>query len=777
MKNYLKIFAFFTLLFINGCGKDDGDEIIDEPIVENKVTITTDNLELKDAQIGTINVTDYNLNQNNYNAKFGDEDIVLAKINSSKLSFVVPPNIETGTYKLSIDFSSNSLNFKVAKTTLTETPENVIANFAGNYEDDINETIALFTQENTPPGLLAIKDDIDKAILELNSLSENDKIIAAKFIENNTAQLNQLESILAEENLEYEGKTINKKCNSPSCYFAYGVKVLAAVVLVEIGTTAAIVGAVVVGIDAIVSLFRGKNSILMTKVKKVVSEGLRIVYWPQNYLADTTFDFIDNKIVNFKTSNSKSNKIDNKTTISFKIKPTYRTLNAEDANSSDTTVSAFVTAYTKFKAIWNNNFKDSLGSFPNFNNNEEQREAKELSQFNLKISNNSESVTASEITGSAASFNTTFTNKTDIEQDFTVGITFTDGEVSATTSIPFKIGFDEMFLQEVSGNNQNGEKGKTLENPIIVKVFDKDGSVVEGVDVVFNITAGEGSVNNSSTKTDAEGLAKTNWNLGDNFEEQTLGASIKKADGSLASTINFTAKSLVPTAIEIDSGNNQTGEPGERLGETLKVLVKDNLGNLMSDVIVYFNVTEGGGSIKNTDTTVGGFAEATWTLGDNSDAQKVEASIKDVNNNIISSVIFTANSNSFELAGTWNTEYISNQCTRLNSTFFNNRKLVLENTTEFSGDVNIDSFLVSGQNETYVKNNYNFNSATNSLTISIETSLLTSGGDTGVRRFNFEGTYDNNKQEFSGSFTYYQKFDGFPSNLTKNCSGTMTLKK
>ena len=312
MKNYLKIFAFFTLLFINGCGKDDGDEIIDEPIVENKVTITTDNLELKDAQIGTINVTDYYLNQNNYNAKFGDEDIVLAKINSSKLSFVVPPNIETGTYKLSIDFSSNSLNFKVAKTTLTETPENVIANFAGNYEDDINETIALFTQENTPPGLLAIKDDIDKAILELNSLSENDKIIAAKFIENNTAQLNQLESILAEENLEYEGKTINKKCNSPSCYFAYGVKVLAAVVLVEIGTTAAIVGAVVVGIDAIVSLFRGKNSILMTKVKKVVSEGLRIVYWPQNYLADTTFDFIDNKIVNFKTSNSKSNKIDNK---------------------------------------------------------------------------------------------------------------------------------------------------------------------------------------------------------------------------------------------------------------------------------------------------------------------------------------------------------------------------------------------------------------------------------------------------------------------------------
>jgi len=130
-----------------------------------------------------------------------------------------------------------------------------------------------------------------------------------------------------------------------------------------------------------------------------------------------------------------------------------------------------------------------------------------------------------------------------------------------------------------------------------------------------------------------------------------------------------------------------------------------------------------------------------------------------------------------DLEGTWNTTYLTNECTNIISTFFNNRELIFEPTNSITGNVNIDSFLNANQNESYTENTYNYNEDTETLTISIKTSLLPSGGDTGVREFSFEGEYDSENNKFEGNFTYYQKFDGFPSNLTKNCNGTISIYK
>lgn len=670
MKSSIKILAFLTLFLLNGCNNKDNDEIIDPEIIEEiNVLITTNSLDLKDVQIGVINVTDFIISQDTYNAKFGTIDIILAKINDSSLSFIVPPNTAAGTYNLSVDFASNSLAFKVTNTTLPNTPENVILDFVGNYEDEINETIALFSQGNAPPELLAIKDNIDKALLEINNLSDNDKIIAAKFIENNTSHLNQLELELSQQNVLFSPKSQYKSCDSPRCYFAYGTKVLLAAVLFDVGGVAAIIGASIIGIDAIISLMRGKQSVLVSKVKKVAYEGLSIAYFAQNYLAETTFNSTDNFLVNFKTSDSKSNKIDNKTTISFKIKPTYRTLNAQDASSTDDTAKTFVAAYIKFKGFWDANFASDLGAFPNFNNNEEQRDAEELSQFSLKITNNSENVTGTDISGSATSFSSTFTNKTDVDQDFTTTISFTDGDITATATVSFKIGFDEIFLKEVSGNNQTGTQDNTLEKPIVVKVVDADDNAIKDVNVEFNITKGEGKLSTSETKTNSDGLAQVSWTLGDNLDDQSLEVFVKNSDGEniSSSPLIFKATSEeLELVLEKFSGDNQTGEQGKQLPETLKVYVKDKDDNLIDNVTVYYTVTSGGGSIQATDVSAGGFSEATWTLGNN-DTQTVEAAIKDSNGNIISAVIFNASFN-FSILGKWkNTNSDS-----FNITFYDN---------------------------------------------------------------------------------------------------------
>jgi len=696
MRTLLKYLFLLSILFATNCSEEKDEEVI---IIEEKIaTITAIDQNLKDAQIATILVEDFTLDQETYAAKFGDIDIILVKNNSSELSFLIPPNTATGTYNLSLAFSSNSIDFRVTKTTLLETPEKVILNFVGDYVNEIDETIALFTQGNIPPELFLVKDNMVKAIAEINSLSDNDKIIVAKFIKNNTTDLDLLSAELTQEDLIYASKSLIKKCTSPRCYFAYGVKVLAAAALIDVGGKVAVIGAAIIGIDAIISLIRGKQSVLISKVKKVVKEGLDISIFWQSTLLEATYNEADNSIFNSK-SNKKSNKIDNKTTLSFKIKPTIRTLNASDENSTDEIVSNFVAAYSKFKEIWNENFASKLGSFPNFNTNEEQQEAEELSQFSLEITKNGDKVSLSDIKGTAKEFSTTFTNKTDIDQDFDLDIIFEEGDIVAKTSISFKIGFDKIFVEKVSGDNQKGIQNEVLEKPIVVKVVDKDGNGIMDVEVEFVITEGGGKLSSASVKTGANGLAQVSWTLGDNLDKQSLEVLVKDSANENISTspLTFTATSEeVELFLEKVSGDNQTGEKNKALDNPLVVKIKDKDGNGIENSIVEFNITKGNGSLSSTSvqTNNNGNAQVSWTLGDDVDNQSVEVIVKKGDGTSIdgSPVIFNANTN-INLLGTWfdpevdgtETENYGEQCNDI----YNNTARYLSVEINFSNNTGI----------------------------------------------------------------------------------------
>jgi len=107
-----------------------------------------------------------------------------------------------------------------------------------------------------------------------------------------------------------------------------------------------------------------------------------------------------------------------------------------------------------------------------------------------------------------------------------------------------------------------------------------------------------------------------------------------------------------PDSIEIVSGNNQEGTLGEQLPEPLKVKVTDNLGKLLSNVPVYFNVTHGGGTVDPASviTDENGFAEVQWTLGNEGGNQNVKATVKKANgSDISSSVIFDIASNTHDI--------------------------------------------------------------------------------------------------------------------------------
>jgi len=71
-----------------------------------------------------------------------------------------------------------------------------------------------------------------------------------------------------------------------------------------------------------------------------------------------------------------------------------------------------------------------------------------------------------------------------------------------------------VFVEKVGGDDQVGETGRELPEPIVVRVYDAEGKGVEGATVAFAVTGGGGSVTASSVPTDSDGLASVSWTMG-----------------------------------------------------------------------------------------------------------------------------------------------------------------------------------------------------------------------------------------------------------------------
>jgi hypothetical protein len=103
----------------------------------------------------------------------------------------------------------------------------------------------------------------------------------------------------------------------------------------------------------------------------------------------------------------------------------------------------------------------------------------------------------------------------------------------------------QVNFEIASGNGQEGKPGELLSEPIKIKATDSLGSPVVGIPVYFIVETGGGTINEVMVNTNAEGFAQVEWTLGDESDEQTVEASIRKADGeTVASTLTFEAITL-----------------------------------------------------------------------------------------------------------------------------------------------------------------------------------------------------------------------------------------
>ena len=91
-------------------------------------------------------------------------------------------------------------------------------------------------------------------------------------------------------------------------------------------------------------------------------------------------------------------------------------------------------------------------------------------------------------------------------------------------------------LTKVSGDAQNGTPGSALANPFVVEVQDADGDPVEGVRVTFSVTAGGGSLSETSDLTNRNGRAETTLTLGSQVGINSVEASVPGVDPVTFST-------------------------------------------------------------------------------------------------------------------------------------------------------------------------------------------------------------------------------------------------
>ena len=181
-------------------------------------------------------------------------------------------------------------------------------------------------------------------------------------------------------------------------------------------------------------------------------------------------------------------------------------------------------------------------------------------------------------------------------------------------------------LLKISGDNQRRTPGETLVNPFVVEVHDESGLVLAGISVTFTVISGDGTLSIQSTITNAEGRAQSTLTLGPNLGTYTVQVSAVGIE--VPATFNAEGN-RIPETLDIISGADQAGLPGDALEKPFVVEVRDQFDKPLPDVEVTFSVSSGDGTLSATSATTdsNGRAESTLTLGPNPGTNTVEATV------------------------------------------------------------------------------------------------------------------------------------------------------
>ena len=170
-------------------------------------------------------------------------------------------------------------------------------------------------------------------------------------------------------------------------------------------------------------------------------------------------------------------------------------------------------------------------------------------------------------------------------------VTFTHSALKGTPST---------FVRQ-SGDGQSAVVGRQLPNPLVVKVTDASGNPLEGVAIGWSVTAGGGSVSDSNSTTDAQGITSVEWTLGPTLGSQTLSASVQGL-----TPVTFGATGLPagpPATVTIITQPSASAIDGQAFAIQPALEVRDAGQNLVEGAQVVATIETGGGTLGGTPQT------------------------------------------------------------------------------------------------------------------------------------------------------------------------------
>ena len=184
-------------------------------------------------------------------------------------------------------------------------------------------------------------------------------------------------------------------------------------------------------------------------------------------------------------------------------------------------------------------------------------------------------------------------------------------------------------ITKLQGDNQNGQVGTELPDPLVVQILDERGNPIAGQVVGFAPADGVSGalLNPTEATTGDDGTATTRWVLGATSGTQSVVARVtRKESEALEATFAALAGSAEGHQMVLDSGDDQSAAVGTGLDNPLVVMVADQFGNPVAGVEVQW--TAGSGSVDPESTTTGddGRAQTSWVLGSSTGTQTAEAS-------------------------------------------------------------------------------------------------------------------------------------------------------
>jgi outer membrane autotransporter protein len=197
-----------------------------------------------------------------------------------------------------------------------------------------------------------------------------------------------------------------------------------------------------------------------------------------------------------------------------------------------------------------------------------------------------------------------------------------DAPAASTSFVATSVG---PSLSIVSGSAQRGPMQTTGDFPLVAALLTADNQPLVARTVQWQVLSGPVVLDASSSQTDASGRASIGFRYGDIPGQ----AVVRVTSADAAGFVDFTLESLQAALMGAATGDSQSGRPGRTLPADFVVSISPPDGKALGGVTVFWEVIEGGGTLRSATslTDAAGLAGNRLTLGPELGTNRVVASI------------------------------------------------------------------------------------------------------------------------------------------------------